>query len=87
MKKIAVIGVQDSIGREILAYLADGGYKPADVAALEPKAPLGTQVSFGEEDDIDVFGLEDLGTSFRKGFADGSSADQLNPSRWLANGF
>ncbi len=60
MKKIAVIGVQDSIGREILAYLADGGYKPADVAALEPKAPLGTQVSFGEEDDIDVFGLEDF---------------------------
>ena len=53
MKKIAVIGVTESIGREVLAFLADGGYKPDQVAALEMKAPLGTQASFGEEDDID----------------------------------
>ncbi len=60
MKKIAVIGVTESIGREILAFLADGGYKPADAAALEAKAPLGTLVSFGEEDDIDVGSLENF---------------------------
>lgn len=60
MKKIAVIGVTESIGREILAFLADGGYKPADAAALEVKAPLGTLVSFGEEDDIDVGSLENF---------------------------
>ena len=33
MKKIAVIGVTDSVGREILAFLADGGYRPSDTAA------------------------------------------------------
>lgn len=65
MKKIAVIGVLESLGREVLAFLADGGYKTADVAALDAKAPLGTQVSFGEEEDIDVFNLDefDFGTA------------------------
>lgn len=37
MKKIAVIGVTESVGREILAFLADGGYRPSDTAALETK--------------------------------------------------
>ena len=60
MKKIAVIGVTESVGREILAFLADGGYRPSDTAALETKVPLGTQVSFGEEEDIDVGNLEDF---------------------------
>ncbi len=58
MKKIAVIGVTENIGREVLAFLADGGYKPDQVAALEMKVPLGTQASFGEEDDIDVESLD-----------------------------
>lgn len=60
MKKIAVIGVTESVGREILSFLADGGYRPSDTAALETKVPLGTQVSFGEEEDIDVGNLEDF---------------------------
>ena len=60
MKKIAVIGVTESVGREILAFLADGGYRPSETAALETKVPLGTQVSFGEEEDIDVGNLEDF---------------------------
>ena len=50
----------ESVGREILAFLADGGYRPSDTAALETKVPLGTQVSFGEEEDIDVGNLEDF---------------------------
>ena len=60
MKKIAVIGVLESVGREVLAFLADGGYKLSEVAALDVKAPLGTQVSFGEENDIDVCNLDDF---------------------------
>lgn len=60
MKKIAVIGVCESVGREILAFLADGGYKLDDVVALEPKAPLGTMASFGEEEDIDVVSLDNF---------------------------
>ena len=58
MKKIAVIGAEGSIGREVLNFLADGGYRPQDVAALDVNVPMGTQVSFGEEDDIDVLSLD-----------------------------
>lgn len=60
MKKIAVIGAEGSIGREVLGFLADGGYNKADVVALELRAPLGTQASFGEEEDIDVLNLEEF---------------------------
>ena len=58
MKKIAVIGAEGSIGREVLNFLADGGYRPQDVTALDVNVPMGTQVSFGEEDDIDVLSLD-----------------------------
>ena len=58
MTKIAVVGAEGSIGREVLNFLADGGYSQADVVALEPKAVLGSQVSFGEDEDIDVINLD-----------------------------
>ena len=60
MKKVAVVGAQNSIGHEVLAYLADGGYRLDDVVALDLRTPMGTQASFGEEDDIDVLNLEDF---------------------------
>jgi len=60
MNKIAVIGVNDGIGREILAFLADDGWKKENIVALESRAPLGTMVSFGEEEDIDVLNLDDF---------------------------
>ena len=59
MTKIAVAGVQENIGREILSFLDENGYKAADIVALEPKAPLGTQVSYSEDEDLDVFNLDD----------------------------
>ncbi len=60
MSKIAVIGVQETIGREILSFLEENAYKPEDVIALEPKSPLGNMVSYGEEADLDVFNLDDF---------------------------
>lgn len=60
MSKIAVVGVMESVGREILNFLADDGFNKQDIVALELKAPLGTQVSYGEEEDIDVLNLEDF---------------------------
>ena len=60
MTKIAVAGVMESIGREILSFLEESGVKPADVFALEPKSPLGNQVSYGEDDELDVFNLDDF---------------------------
>lgn len=59
MVKIAIAGVQENVGREILSFLDENGYKAADIVALEPKAPLGTQVSFSEDEDLDVFNLDD----------------------------
>ena len=59
MTKIAIVGVQENIGREILSFLDENGYKATDIVALEPKAPLGTQVSYSEDEDLDVFNLDD----------------------------
>ena len=58
--KIAVVGVQGSYGREILSLLEESGYKAEDVFALEQKAPLGTLVSFGEDDELDVYNLDEF---------------------------
>ena len=60
MTKIAIAGVQENIGREILSFLDENGFKAADIVALEPKAPLGTQVSYSEDEDLDVFNLDDF---------------------------
>lgn len=58
MTKYAVAGVQESTGREILSYLAEEGVKASDVFALEPKSALGNMVSYGEDDELDVIGLD-----------------------------
>lgn len=60
MTKIAVAGVTENIGREILSFLEEDGISVKDIIALEPKAPLGTMVSYGEDDDLDVFNLDDF---------------------------
>lgn len=58
MTKYAVAGVQESAGREILSYLAEEGIASSDVFALETKSALGNMVSYGEEDELDVVGLD-----------------------------
>ena len=58
MSKIAVVGVHESIGREILSFLSEDGIKAADVCAVDVNSPLGTQVSYGEDDELDVSNLE-----------------------------
>ena len=58
MSKIAVVGVHESIGREILSFLSEDGIKAADVRAVDVNSPLGTQVSYGEDDELDVSNLE-----------------------------
>ena len=60
MAKIAVVGATENLGREILNFLCENDVKVSDVIALETKTPMGTQVSFGEEDDIDVLNLDDF---------------------------
>lgn len=58
MRKIAVVGVQEAVGREILSYLAEQGFRVQDVVALEPKSALGSQISYGEDDELDIEGLD-----------------------------
>lgn len=60
MEKVAIVGVTESLGREFLSILEENGTKSADIFAVDTNSPLGTQVSFGEEEDIDVFNLEDF---------------------------
>ena len=59
MKKLAVVGVLDSTGREILSFLEADGFSAKNLVALDHKAPMGTQVSYGEDTDLDVFNLDD----------------------------
>lgn len=58
MGKIAVIGVKEDTGREFLNILCENGVNATDVMALELKAVLGTVVSFGEDDELDIEALE-----------------------------
>jgi len=60
MTRIAIIGAQSNTGREILNFLYENNYKVEDIIALEAKAPLGTQISFGEDDDLDVLNLDNF---------------------------
>lgn len=60
MPKIAVAGVKGSIGREFLNLLAESSIPVDDVFALEAKSPLGTLASYGEDDELDVFSLDNF---------------------------
>lgn len=60
MVKVAVAGVKDSAGREFLNLLNENGLAVADVFALEAKSPLGTVVSYGEDDELDVYSLDEF---------------------------
>lgn len=58
MAKVAVIGVEEGVGREVLNLLAEQGFKAKDVIAVEPRSALGNMVSFGEDDELDVLSLD-----------------------------
>ena len=59
MSKIAIAGVKSGLGREFLNLLIENDYSPEDVVALEAKSPLGTLVSYGEDDELDVYSLDE----------------------------
>ncbi len=58
MVKYAVVGVHESAGHEILNFLEEDGIKAENVFAIDVNTPLGTQVSYGEDDELDVHNLE-----------------------------
>lgn len=60
MKKTAVIGATHGYGRELLNILEENGISASDIFAVDVDSPLGTQVSYGEDVDMDVYNLRDF---------------------------
>lgn len=60
MKKIAIIGVMNSKGRELLNLLEENGMSAENIFAVDVDCPLGTQISYGEDFDMDVYNLRDF---------------------------
>ena len=57
--RVAVVGATGNVGREMLSILAEREFPADDVAALASSRSIGAQVSFGEDDVLDV---QDLAT-------------------------
>lgn len=56
--KVAVVGATGNVGREILTTLAEREFPADDVVALASSASVGKQVSYGEDDVLDVQALD-----------------------------
>ena len=58
--KVAVVGATGNVGREILKTLAERAFPVDDIVALASSNSVGSQVSFGEDDVLDVQALDDF---------------------------
>src|SRR5215475_7057374 len=58
--RIAVVGATGNVGREILTTLAEREFPADDVVAIASSRSIGSQVSFGEDDVLDVQGLDNF---------------------------
>jgi aspartate-semialdehyde dehydrogenase len=56
--KVAVVGATGNVGREILTTLAEREFPADEVVALASSRSVGAQVSFGEDDVLDVQALD-----------------------------
>ena len=52
--RVAVVGATGAVGREILSAMSERDFPADDVVALASERSAGAQVSFGEEDTLDV---------------------------------
>lgn len=60
MYKIAVAGATGNVGREILSILAEREFPAKEVVALASRSSVGKEVSFGEDQTLQVQALEDF---------------------------
>jgi aspartate-semialdehyde dehydrogenase len=58
--KVAVVGATGNVGRELLTTLAEREFPADDVVALASSRSVGSQVSFGEDDVLDVQALDNF---------------------------
>src|SRR5215207_2372302 len=56
--KVAVVGATGNVGREILTTLAERNFPADDVVALASSGSVGREVSFGEDDILQVQALD-----------------------------
>jgi len=56
--KVAVVGATGNVGREMLSILAEREFPADDVIAIASSQSIGKQVSFGEDDVLDVQALD-----------------------------
>jgi aspartate-semialdehyde dehydrogenase len=56
--KVAVVGATGNVGREMLSTLAERNFPADDVVALASSASVGREVSFGEDDILQVQALD-----------------------------
>ena len=52
--RVAVVGATGNVGREMLATLAERNFPADDVIALASSASVGKEVSFGDDDTLQV---------------------------------
>ncbi len=58
--RVAVVGATGNVGREILQTLAEREFPIDEVFAIASSASVGREVSFGEDDVLNVLGLDDF---------------------------
>jgi len=58
--KVAVVGATGNVGREMLATLAERNFPADDVVALASSASVGREVSFGDDDVLQVQALDNF---------------------------
>ena len=58
--RVAVVGATGNVGREVLAILAERSFPVDRIHAVASNRSLGTQISFGEDDVLDVESIENF---------------------------
>ncbi len=86
--KIAIVGATGNVGREMLDILAQREFPVREVVALASRNSLGKQVSFGEEDVLDVQVLDDydFNDTDIALFSPGSAVSKIHAPRAAENG-
>ena len=86
--KVAVVGATGAVGNEMLNLLAERKFPADEVVALASRASLGKQVSYGDDDVLDVQVLEDFdfeGTDIGL-FSPGGAISKVHAPRAAAAG-
>ena len=86
--KVAVVGATGNVGREILQTLYERNFPVDEVVALASERSVGRKVSFGENEPLEVFSLDEYdfsGTDIAL-FSPGAKVSAIHAPRAAASG-